>query len=239
MGSRPTDPTRSRAAVDDGDDESPPSWAPTPWWQQLAGGGIEPPSRLVIGLVAVAAVAVVVIIVVVVRSGRTTSLDDRIPHIDDIALPTITAAEVHVHIAGAVAEPGVYRLAAGDRVADLVEAAGGLTADAQPDLLNLAAVLSDGSQVYVPRVGDETIATSGGGSAGVGGAAAVDGDPTIDVNVADAAELESLPGIGPSLAAAIVRHRETHGPFATLDDLIAVAGIGPAKLEGLRDAARV
>lgn len=152
---------------------------------------------------------------------------------------TTTPSALVVHAAGAVHEPGVHRVPAGARVADVLGAAGGSTPDADLDRLNLAAPVADGARLYVPRVGEDRPPTVIGpvsgdpGDAGVGdgeGAAA-----GIDVNRATATELEALPGVGPTTAEAIVAHREANGPFRRIDDLLEVRGIGPSKLEGMRD----
>jgi competence protein ComEA len=148
-------------------------------------------------------------------------------------------AEVVVHVAGAVHSPGVQRLSAGARIVDAVEAAGGAMADADLALVNLAAPVEDGQQVYLPRIGEEPPVPAGGGGSGANGA---NGDPSgvaVHVNTASAEELEQLPGVGPVIAEAIVAHRDQHGPFSSVDDLVAVRGIGDAKLEALRDHATV
>lgn len=152
--------------------------------------------------------------------------------------------EVVAAAAGAVVRPGVYRLVAGDRVDDLVRAAGGLAADADGDRVNLAAPVADGERVWVPRVGDEDapeiVAGTGspspaGGPAGPGGPdGSGDPAPLVDLNTATGETLETLPGVGPATSAAIIAHREQHGPFGTIDDLLEVRGIGPAKLEAVR-----
>lgn len=138
-----------------------------------------------------------------------------------------------VHVAGSVALPGVYQLPAGARVIDAVAIAGGAGADAQAEALNLAAPLHDGDRVYVPSLVDEVAIPVGVTSAT---AAAGGGAPAgpVDLNRATADELDSLPGVGPSTAAAIIAHRDQHGPFASIDALADVRGIGPTKLESLR-----
>ena len=149
-----------------------------------------------------------------------------------------------VHAAGAVAAPGVYPLAAGARVADLLAVAGGPTLEADLDRLNLAAPLADGQRVYVPRRGEVAPPTvgpdaGGGGAGGTVGATGGAGSAPIDLNTASAEELDALPGVGPATARAIIDHRAKNGPFAAVDDLLDVRGIGPAKLEGLRDLVAV
>ncbi len=150
-----------------------------------------------------------------------------------------------VQAAGAVAEGGVYRLPAGSRVDDLVRAAGGLAPDADRDRVNLAAPLADGERVWVPRAGQaevpEVVAGSGGG--GGGGGPGPSGDPgapaVVDLNTATAEELDTLPGVGPATAAAILAYRDEHGRFASVDELLEVRGIGEAKLEQLRASVTV
>lgn len=134
---------------------------------------------------------------------------------------------VLVHVTGAVVEPGVYELLPGARVRDAVVAAGGPTAEADWNALNLAAVVADASRVYVPVVGEDVVIESPSEVAPAAG--------PVDVNRATVDELDQLPGIGPATAAAIVTERERNGPFAGVDDLDRVPGIGPAKLEALRD----
>lgn len=124
--------------------------------------------------------------------------------------------EVRASIEGRVARPGLYRLPWGARVADLVAAAGGLAPDAARGLVALAEPITDGEVVQVPA-----LAAPGGG-------------PRVSINSASPAELTRLPGIGPTLAVRIVAAR----PFATLDDLLRVSGIGPKTLQALRDRVR-
>ena len=138
------------------------------------------------------------------------------------AAPTIT-----VHVAGQVTSPGVYRFATGSRVVDAVRAAGGATTSAELDSVNLASLVEDGQQIYVPTFGERP----SGGVSSTSPSAGV--RLPVDLNRATAEELDQLPGIGPTTAAAIVAHREEYGPFATTEGLLAVPGIGPAKLATL------
>ena len=123
-----------------------------------------------------------------------------------------------------MARPGVVRLAAGARVADAVAAAGGATPDADAAALNKAAVLSDGARVYVPRYGE----TPPAGSVGSGS------EKKIDLNRATAAELETLPGIGPSTAGRIVRAREQRA-FAKVEELQTRGLVSARVLADIRD----
>ena len=158
--------------------------------------------------------------------------------------PVLDPGRIVVDIVGAVVRPGLHELPATSRVADAVEAAGGLTAEADRLRLNLAEPLIDGARLWVPEVGEsagpEIVSVTAG--AGDGGRAGAGGGRTgalLNVNTADAAALEELPGIGPALAAAIVEHRRQSGPFTTIDKLVEVSGIGPAKLEQIRPLATV
>jgi competence protein ComEA len=159
----------------------------------------------------------------------------------------VTAAQsgsVVVHVVGRVERPGVVTLPAGARVADALEAAGGASGDANLAAVNLARAVVDGEQVYVPAPGEAlppaTAPGEGGGGGGGGRSAAPGGGPAlVDLNAADAATLETLPGVGPVIAERIVAWREENGPFTSVDELAEVSGIGPAMLATIRDAARV
>lgn len=157
------------------------------------------------------------------------------------ATTTAAPAEIVVHAAGAVAVPGLYRLPSPARVDDVVRAAGGLAADADADRLNLAAEVADGARVFVPRIGAEVPTVDGGvgASAPPPGGDDAAAPATVDLNTATPDQLEELPGVGPATAAAIVDHREQHGPFRSVEGLLDVRGIGDAKLEALRDLVTV
>lgn len=133
-----------------------------------------------------------------------------------------------VDVAGAVRTPGVYEFVEGDRVIDAIERAGGPLPKADLSLLNLAAMLADGTQILVPKTGPASSGSIGGSAPGSSGG-------LININAATAADLESLSGIGEVLAATIVEYRTQNGPFAAVDDLMDVSGIGPATLEEIRD----
>lgn len=153
--------------------------------------------------------------------------------------PTHTPAPVVVHVSGAVQHPGVYALPAGARVVDALAAAGGLLPDGDGVAVNQALLLWDQAQVYVPGIGESSPESSAvkppPGLSGDTRSAPVAipgvGAALINVNTATAAELETLPGIGPSKAAAIIANR----PYASVDELDRVPGIGPATLEQVRD----
>ena len=148
-----------------------------------------------------------------------------------LPVATTQPSLLRVHLAGAVQQPGLYEVSASFRVGDLIDAAGGLGAEADGAAVNLAERLRDGQQIYVPVVGEQPAPAAGAGGTQAAG--------PIDVNTATAAQLQELPGIGPSLAAAIIAFRTDHGPFATLDALEQVPGIGPSKLSQLRIHATV
>ena len=162
---------------------------------------------------------------------------------------------ITVHVAGAVKNPGVYRLKYGSRINDGIVAAGGATSAANLDVINLATVLNEGEQIYVPKRGEKPhvitnrpqvggaggVAGAGGagGVAGAGGAANSAVPQLININLASVVELEQLPGVGPATAKAIVAYREKNGAFLKVEDLLKVRGIGPAKLSEILPRARV
>lgn len=143
------------------------------------------------------------------------------------------AADVTVHVAGAVERPGVYALAPGARVAQALEAAGGALTDADLDAVNLARPVADGEQLRVPvrstPAGDHAATTPPGAWS----------DGVLDLNRATAAELEELPGIGPVLAERILAWRDEHGPFPDAGALREVPGIGEATFQRLADVVTV
>ena len=142
--------------------------------------------------------------------------------------PTATREPILVYITGAVAEPEqTLSMPYYSRVQEVIDAAGGLTADADVERVNLAGIVRDGDQIHVPAIvendtGEVTLATPSGGN-------------IIYINTATQEELETLPGIGPATAADIIAYRESSGNFTSLDDLDNVSGIGASTLEALED----
>jgi competence protein ComEA len=162
---------------------------------------------------------------------------DPAPSPTAVATPPVgevaeTSSTVVVSVVGLVKKPGLVTLTNGARVADAIDAAGGLLPKADPASVNLAAVVADGQQVAVGVPAAAGAALPGSTSADGGGGA-------VNLNSADVAALDGLPGIGPVLAQRIVDYRGQHGPFGRVDDLLDVPGIGPAILAHLADAVTV
>ena len=161
--------------------------------------------RPILILIALAAVAIGALTVARLHGGD----GQTVVVVDDTPAPTRSPdPPIVVDVAGAVAHPGVYRLAAGSRIADALTAAGGATDEADLFALNKAAPVRDGQRIYVPRPGEIVPAGSAGSDAQL----------KIDVNHATATELEALPGVGPTIAARIVRSRGGH-PFTRIEEL--------------------
>lgn len=167
-----------------------------------------------------------------------TSQPDQTAAVD----PPKKTAEVTVYVAGAVTAPGVFTLKEGSRVVDALDLAKA-SAEADLNLLNLAKKLNDGEKILVPvrrKAGDAGPVITAGAEAAAGEAdrltmAGSDGGSLININQAEAADLEKLPGIGPSKAQAVIKYRQENGAFACLEDVDKVPGIGPATLENLKD----
>jgi competence protein ComEA len=152
-----------------------------------------------------------------------------------IRTTTTTRPAVLVHVAGAVAHPGLVRVPAGSRVADAIAAAGGGVPDADLDRLNLAAKVADGQRIPVAHVGQPAVPATGDGGSAAGGDPGATGETgPIDLNAATPAQLDTLPGIGPSLAEAIIAERERRGGFTSVDQLRDVRGIGDKRFADLK-----
>lgn len=184
-------------------------------------------------VLAVAGVAVAVFVTAVTPRGASSVVAPSTPLSSPASSPASSAssrpasgAAIYVHILGQVKVPGLYALHDGDRAVDVVAAAGGLTAEADPATLNLARFLSDGEQIVVPAVGEAPPA-----SASVCGTA-VPGK--VNINTADGPTLETLPRVGPAMAARILAWRTANGRFTAIEDLMSVSGIGAKTFEGLK-----
>jgi competence protein ComEA len=177
---------------------------------------------------ALVAGVVSVLLLVIVGKVLLRSPEATVPRPVRLAASTHTqAATIYVDVVGAVRRPGLYRLKDGSRVADAVARAGGPTGKAQIELVNLAARISDGEQVVVPRRGATgPIAAGGGGSSPAG---------PVHLNSATLEQLDALPGIGPVTAQKILDYRRDHGAFGSVGELDGVPGIGPGRLAQLRE----
>jgi len=218
-------------------------WSKARYW--IAFIGIQ---RLVSAVVS--GVVAIVVLWLILRPSEPP-LEANIPLATFPVVTTTSAPSiVTVHVAGAVKSPGVYRLAASARVIDAVTAAGGPASDADLERINLAQLLVDTEQVFIPgrttrsiaptiaprhrpttTVASPRVPTQQGNSPSSGS--------LVDLNIATAADLDALPGVGPATAKAIIDYRTTKGKFSRVEDLLNVAGIGPAKLATLRDLVTV
>jgi competence protein ComEA len=148
----------------------------------------------------------------------------------------VATKPITVHVVGEVKKPGLYRLQTGDRVSDAIGKAGGVSPTGDAGMLNLAAPLRDGSQLRVPKIGEKVAVVESAPRRRPSPSATKPAltDQSISINSASPQELDRLPGVGPATAANIVAYREGNGGFQSIDDLMAVKGIGPKKLEKMR-----
>jgi competence protein ComEA len=183
---------------------------------------------LAAGLALVGAVVLIAVGAHVVRQAAPVPETIVLPptSTDESAAQSVTPspAVVFVHVVGAVHEPGVIELPENSRVLDALNRVGGATLDADLTGINLARIVYDGEQIVVPRPGEAPVMSAEGSTGG-----------PLSLSRADQATLETLPRVGPATAQRIIAWREKNGPFVSVDDLLAVSGIGPATLEGLRD----
>ena len=189
------------------------------WWYELHYSRIQKRALLILGAL------IIVFSSLIVVGGNSHEV---------VAPPVvavqIAAPEIFVDVTGAVTKPGVYTLAANSRVIDAIKAAGDSAPGADLSTINLARVLSDGEQIYVDATNIN--------SAGKRVSKTIHSGP-INVNRATAAQLDSLDGIGPVIAKRIIEYRKVNGPFATVEDLQKVSGIGTAKFAIIKSKLRV
>ncbi len=155
------------------------------------------------------------------------SVSDRDEDSEDSASEPETEESLLVYVSGAVRNPGVYRLPLGSRVYEALDAAGGLTQEAEEGLINLAEPLTDGEMIYFPKKGEDS-----SGQVQLS-------DGKVDLNRAGKEELMTLPGIGETKAEAILQYRKEHGPFQTIEELMQVSGIGEALFEKIKNRVKI
>lgn len=200
------------------------------WWRERSRRW--PVGRPQLAVVAIVAIAGCLWAGLSLTQARTVTLSVPTPSpvSSGLATPTSTAAptpRIQVHVIGAVNQPGVVLLVQGARVQDALTAAGGLRADARPGDLNLAMVVTDGSQIVVGTVAAPGGLVRGAGAEAPTGASASGGSSLINLNTATVDQLDTLPGVGPVTAQAIVAWRSQHGRFTRIEQLGEVDGIGP------------
>lgn len=202
---------------------------------------VEVTTRALLMVTVVAVIGTVVFALVVFARGASGPAPAQIPHaVGPTSESVAPGGEIVVSVVGDVARPGLYTFTPGARVADALDAAGSHGAEPQAQAaragVNLAERLADAQQVYVPAHG-EAPPQAGAGGSGVAGSAGAVGK--VNVNTASASELETLDGVGAKTAQAIIAHREETGGFNSVEQLMEVKGIGPAKFESMKDQVTV
>ena len=219
--------------------KGPPSTSAVPGnWSTATRWLNRQPSSITVRVgIGVAGVVLIALLCAVVVVRSTQSVNSPVASQASVSpgssSTTTTAPGVVIDVGGAVRQPGVYRLALGSRVVDALEVAGGPAEDIDLDQINLASTINDGQRVWFTRKG-EPPPSGASGSPSVSGAS-VSGGP-VDLNTATLEQLDSLSGIGPATAKAIIDRRNEMGRFRSVDDLLTVKGIGPTQLESIRSA---
>lgn len=194
---------------------------------------------LAAGLSALVTALVLGALVLFVRGDDNAPIQVLLPTpVQNAQVKNDVPTALKVYVSGAVRNPGVYTLQQNDRLQDAVDAAGGLTSDAAPDSVNLAIRVQDEAHYHIPKPGETP--TSSSAAMPKNTAAPPDScGGLIDLYAASMESLETLPGIGPVKAAAIVSSREEQGPFESVEEVTRVSGIGPATYEKIRDLVTV
>ena len=200
------------------------------WNEGMSGQAVRYIGAGVAGLAGLA--LVIAAVVLLTRSDDAAPVRIVAP---EAAAVTERAAEIKAQVSGEVMFPGVYALNPGDRVIDAIAAAGGIGPNADLSGINLSKRVQDEARYHVPAFGESTPAITASATA----RPANKGSGLIDLNTAQSSELETLPNIGPVMAGAIVAYREDNGPFATVDDVMNVPGIGPKTLDTIRQMVTV
>jgi competence protein ComEA len=196
------------------------------WWSELHYSNAQKRSLLIVATLVLATSSFFIL--------RTSSPSEA------IAPPPLTldvaAVDITVDIQGAVNRPGVYKLTIGSRVVDAIEAAGGVTKAGDPSDLNQARIIADGEQIYVYA---KSSSSNGKSTSKSTVKVKPRSSSVVQVNRASAKEFEALDGIGPVLASRIISYRKANGPFATIEDLLKVPGIGAGTLSKFKSKLRV
>ncbi|MDJ0335443.1 helix-hairpin-helix domain-containing protein [Salinibacterium sp. G-O1] len=187
--------------------------------------------RVTVGAVVVLVLVALGCAVLVAALGDHGSTSDVVRSTPSATPGASTGGAIFVHILGAVERPGLYSLSEGDRAIDAVAAAGGFLETADQRQLNLARFVVDGEQIVVPIVGEIPDAAPGSPGAASGG--------KVNINTADEAALDTLPQVGPAMAARIIAYRTANGRFTAIEDLMNVTGVGAKTFEGMRDLVTV
>jgi len=193
------------------------------WWNELHFSQIQKRSLLIVAGLVLATSSFFIL-----RTPSTSEAITPPPLLLDIA-----AVDITIDVQGAVAHPGVYKLSVGSRVVDAITAAGGVTKAGDPSDLNQARIIADGEQIYVYAKSGTTVAKKSTVKV------KPQGSSLVLINRASAKEFEALDGIGPVLASRIVAFRKANGPFASIDDLLKVPGIGAGTLSKFKTKLRV
>lgn len=189
-------------------------------------------------IAAIAAIICIVILIYILNINQSNLNNYEALEITNAEEENIeeTEEKIKVHIAGSVVTEGIVELEEGARVADAIGEAGGTTADANMNQINLAYKLQDGQKIYIPNQNEEEyqITTNMEGIQSANNTTSNETD-VININTATQTELELLPGIGPSTATKIIDYREENGKFENIEEIKNVPGIGEAKYENIKN----
>lgn len=181
---------------------------------------------------------VLLVLVLAVAGGMAYGYQskDAVQPLDTGTKSQAEQAQLAVYVTGAVNKPGVVSLADGARVADAVNACGGLLPTADAEKVNMAQTVKDGQQIRVPEKQGASANPQGKAGAPTGNASkSANQEGLVNINTADEKALDTLPGIGPAMAKRIIEYRETQGAFQSVEDLKKIKGIGEAKFEKMKD----
>lgn len=191
-------------------------------------------NQIIIAFIVIIICIVIAIYILSLNQQNFNNYEDlEITDTEEIVEEPEEKEKIKVHIAGSVVSEGIVELEEGARVADAIDQAGGTTADANMDQVNLAYKVQDGQKIYIPNINEEEYEITED-MEGIQNIYETNSD-IININTATQTELELLPGIGPSTASKIIKYREENGEFKTIDDIKNVSGIGDAKFESIKD----